>query len=297
MPSQSPQQDRPARQALQDEQDWLAAYDPRAFAPVAVTVDVVALTLRQGTLHVLLVQRGAPPFQGDWALPGGFVLAGREDLDQAAARELAEETGVDTAALRRVHLEQLGSYGTPGRDPRMHVVSVAYLAFAPDLPDPQAGTDAAAAAWVPLAALDLVVGPHRGGPDDQVETTTPHTEAQPSTEARPTALAFDHAAIIAAALDRARSKLEYTPLATAFLAPEFTISELRAVYEEIWAEKLHPGNFHRKVLSVPGFVESTGQNTAHGGTRGGPRARLYRRGDARLLHPALLRPDREEDLR
>ncbi len=283
MPSPSPNQEP------LDEQTWLAEYDPHAFPPVAVTVDVVALTLRQDELHVLLVQRAGPPFQGCWALPGGFVRAGREGLDEAAARELAEETGVDTAALQRVHLEQLGSYGAPARDPRMHVVSVAYLAFAPDLPTPRAGTDAAAAAWVPVSSLNLAAGPHRGGPGGRP------TSALAS--AADGDLAFDHAVILAAALDRARAKLEYTPLATAFLDREFTISDLRAVYEEIWGEKLHPGNFHRKVLSVPGFVESTGQTTAHGGSRGGPRARLYHRGDARLLHPALLRPDREEEIR
>ena len=281
-----------------DEQAWLAAYDPRVFPPVAVTVDVVVLTLRQEQLHVLLVQRAAPPFQGSWALPGGFVRAGREDLDQAAARELAEETGLDTAGLDRVHLEQLGSYGAPDRDPRMHVVSVAYLAFAPDLPAPRAGTDAAAAAWVPVSSLDPVAGPRRGGPGDHLLA---RTDGQPEdtfpAPAPSGGLAFDHAAVLAAGLDRARSKLEYTPLATAFLGREFTVSDLRAVYEEIWGEKLHPGNFHRKVLSVPGFVESTGRTTAHGGSRGGPRARLYQRGDARLLHPALLRPDREEEIR
>ncbi|MGW6919620.1 NUDIX domain-containing protein, partial [Kitasatospora sp. NPDC054939] len=141
------------------ERAWLAAYDPRAYTPVAVTVDVVALTLRHGHLHVLLVERAAPPHRGRWALPGGFLRAGRESLDEAAVRELAEETGLlSTAgcadALRRIHLEQLGSYGAPDRDPRMHVVSVAYLAFAPDLPDPEAGSDAAAAAWHPVTALD-----------------------------------------------------------------------------------------------------------------------------------------------
>ncbi|MDH6109025.1 8-oxo-dGTP diphosphatase [Kitasatospora sp. MAP12-15] len=250
-----------------DESAFLAAYDPRAFTPVAVTVDVVALTLRQGALHVLLVERGAPPYQGRWALPGGFLRAGQEDLPTAAARELAEETGLaaEDAALGRVHLEQLGTYGAPGRDPRMHVVSVAYLAFAPDLPDPQAGSDAAAAAWHPVPS---------------------HEAAAPPVE-----LAFDHARILADALDRARAKLEYTPLATAFLPPDFTIPELRAVYEAVWDDKLHPGNFHRKVLSVPGFVESTGATTERGGSRGGPRARTYRAGAARLLHPALLRPD------
>jgi 8-oxo-dGTP diphosphatase len=251
-----------------DEAAFLAAYDPRDYPAIALTVDIVVLTMREGRLNVLLVERAGPPFQGRWALPGGFVKAGQEGLDGAAARELAEETGLSAGALRRVHLEQLGSYGEPARDPRMHVVSVAYLAFAPDLPDPRAGGDAARAAWTP------VVGPHGGGTGDRE-------------------LAFDHARILADGLERARAKLEYTPLAAAFLAPEFTIPELRAVYEEIWGEKLHPGNFHRKVLSVPGFVESTGQTAERGGSRGGPRARLYRAGDARLLHPALLRPDRE----
>ncbi|MFB8242729.1 NUDIX domain-containing protein [Kitasatospora purpeofusca] len=142
------------------EQDWLAAYDPRAYTPVAVTVDVVALTLRQGRLHVLLVERALPPYQGRWALPGGFLRPGEESLDEAAARELAEETGLPgtvgaEAALSRIHLEQLGSYGVPDRDPRMHVISVAYLAFAPDLPDPRAGSDAAHAAWHPVTDLDL----------------------------------------------------------------------------------------------------------------------------------------------
>ena len=235
-------------------------YDPRAYPPVAVTVDVVALTIREGRLCVLLVERGESPFAGWRALPGGFVR--EETLDAAALRELAEETGLrpGEGELTRVHLEQLGSYGDPGRDPRMRVVSVAYLAFAPSLPDPRAGGDASGAFWVPV--------------DEAGE------------------LAFDHAAILADGLERARSKLEYTPLATAFVAPEFTISELRAVYAAVWGEDLHAGNFHRKVLSVPGFVESTGETAARGGERGGPRARLYRAGDAELLHPALLRPDR-----
>ncbi len=274
------------------ERAWLAAYDPRAFAPIAVTVDVVALTMRRRpdgpgkSLHVLTIRRGAMPYAGHRALPGGFVRAAEnEDLDQAAIRELAEETGL--VALRtahvggggdlfgdapapappfpRLHLEQLGTYGSPGRDPRMRVVSVAYLAFAPDLPEATAGGDAAAASWIPVDALD------------------------------PAELAFDHACILADGLERARAKLEYTALATAFVGPEFTITELREVYEAVWGEPLHAGNFHRKVLSVPGFVEDTDTTTARGGARGGRRARLYRAGGARLLHPALLRPSREDN--
>ncbi|RKR92290.1 8-oxo-dGTP diphosphatase [Micromonospora pisi] len=247
------------------EQEFLDSYDPSAYPALAVTVDVVALTIRDGDLHVLLVTRGAPPFAGHRALPGGFVRD--EPLAAAAVRELAEETGLHPGEgeLARLHLEQLASYGDPERDPRMRVVSVAYLAFAPSLPDPRAGSDAAAAAWVPVDSAG--------------------------------ALAFDHAAILAAGLERARAKLEYTPLATAFLGDRFTIGELRAVYTAVWGEELHAGNFHRKVLSVPGFVESTGETTARGGERGGPRARLYRAGDAKLLHPALLRPSREEGVR
>jgi 8-oxo-dGTP diphosphatase len=250
------------------EQEFLAGYDPRAFAPVAVTVDVVALTIRNGELDVLLVRRGVPPFAGQWALPGGFVRAGTaagaatEDLNAAAVRELAEETGQQ---LGPIHLEQLASYGAPERDPRMRVISVAYLVFAPELPEPRAGSDAQDAAWIPVSGVRE--------------------------------LAFDHAQILADGLERARAKLEYTPLATAFVGGEFTIAELRAVYETVWGERLHAGNFHRKVLSVPGFVESTGETTQTGGPRGGPRSRLYRRGDARLLHPALLRPGHQDAVR
>ncbi|MGW2254131.1 NUDIX hydrolase [Kitasatospora sp. NPDC001660] len=289
---------RPPHAGPQSEREWLAAYDPRAYTPVAVTVDVVALTLREGGLHVLLVERAAPPFQGSWALPGGFLRAGEENLDEAAARELAEETGLVgssdlESALSRIHLEQLGTYGAPHRDPRMHVVSVAYLAFAPDLPDPQAGTDAAAAAWHPVADLDLGPG---GRPETAAAPADTHGGGAGG-HSGPTTLAFDHARILADGLDRARAKIEYSPLATAFLPHDFTIPDLRAVYEAVWDEKLHPGNFHRKVLSVPGFVESTGTTTERGGARGGPRARTYHAGDAHLLHPALLRPAREEEVR
>ena len=137
---------------MNDTGSFLAAYDPRAYDPVAVTVDVVALTIRDAELQVLLVRRGEQPYLGSWALPGGFVRPRtgpdgektEEDLAQAAARELAEEAGPQ---LRATHLEQLGSYGAPGRDPRMRVVSVAYLAFAPELPEATPGTDAADARW------------------------------------------------------------------------------------------------------------------------------------------------------
>jgi 8-oxo-dGTP diphosphatase len=154
---------------------------------------------------------------------------------------------------------------------------------------------------VPVATLGL---PDLGFPDPGFPDLG-GAGAEPGGTARPVVqrpgispkLAFDHARILADGLDRARSKLEYTPLATAFVTEPFTISELREVYETVWGEKLHAGNFHRKVLSVPGFVESTGETTQAGGPRGRPRAKLYRRGDARLLHPALLRPGQEDEVR
>ena len=217
-----------------------------------VTVDVVVLTVRDDALQVLLVRRGIPPFEGRWALPGGFVLVG-EDLDHAARRELREETGVEAPA----HLEQLQTYGAPRRDPRGRVVSVAYLAFVPDLPDAVAGTDASHARYTPVA--------------------------------RARALAFDHAAILADGVERARAKLEYTPLATAFCPPQFTVAELRKVYEIVWGEPLDPRNFHRKVTGVRGFLEPTGDTTTRDGGRP---AALYRRGSATTLHPPLIRSSR-----
>ncbi|SDB83948.1 8-oxo-dGTP diphosphatase [Sanguibacter gelidistatuariae] len=211
----------------------------------AVTVDLVVLTVRADRLHALLITRGLAPFHGAFALPGGFVLP-TEDLVGAAVRELREESGVVRSAG---HLEQLATYGAPGRDPRGRVVSVAYLALEPDLPVPRAGSDASTAQWVPV---DELLG-GLGGTGR---------------------LAFDHAQILADGVERARSKLEYTQLATAFCPPEFTVGELRQVYEAVWGVRLDPRNFHRKVAGTPGFIEATG-GMSEGG-RGRPAA-LFRR--------------------
>jgi 8-oxo-dGTP diphosphatase len=220
--------------------------------PFAVTVDLVVLTVREDAFRVLLIRRGGEPFRGRWALPGGFVEPD-EDLPDAAERELAEETGVTGAAA---HLEQLASYGRPGRDPRGRVVTVAYLALLPEVPAPVAGTDAAAVRWWPVA------------------------------EVRADRLAFDHDRILADGVERARAKLEYSSLAAAFCPPEFTIAALRSVYEAVWGVALDPRNFHRKVTSTPGFVVPTGRSTA--GEPGRP-AKLYRRGPATVLYPPMLR--------
>ncbi|MET9605553.1 NUDIX domain-containing protein [Streptomyces sp. NPDC006512] len=247
----------------------MSPYDPSAFPPFAVTVDLVVLTVRRHALCALVVRRGEQPFQGRWALPGGFVRED-EDLAGAAARELSEETGLcahDPAAPEvgnGAHLEQLATYGDPQRDPRMRVVSVAHLVLAPDLPAPRAGGDANSARWAPVG--ELLEAP------DQASA----------------GLAFDHATILADGVERARSKIEYSSLATAFCPPEFTVGELRRVYEAVWGVALDPRNFHRKVTGTPGFLVPAGGTTTR---QGGRPAQLFRAGGATLLNPPMLRPE------
>jgi 8-oxo-dGTP diphosphatase len=229
--------------------------------PFAVAVDLAVFTIRDGALVVLLVERGEEPYAGSWALPGGFVEPD-EDAEAAAWRELHEETGVERFPG---HLEQLRTYSAPDRDPRMRVVSIAHVALAPDLPDPRPGTDAADARW-------WVV-------DDLLE---------PTEEADAPALAFDHRQILLDARERVRAKLEYTTLATEFVAEPFTLPELRRVYAAVWGTPPDLGNFRRKVLGVDGFVVPT---DAHGSPTGagGRRALLYRRGPATQIQPPMAR--------
>ncbi|WP_157734093.1 MULTISPECIES: NUDIX hydrolase [Frankia] len=227
---------------------------PAEVVPVALSVDLVLLTVREEQLQVLLVRRGIEPYRDRWALPGGFVRPG-EDLAAAAVRELAEETGLRHPPA---HLEQLATYGAPDRDPRGRVVTVAFLALAPQSRTPIAGTDAAASRWEPV-----------------------------STQGCGSRLAFDHAAILADGLERARAKIEYSAAAAAFCEDEFTVAELRRIYELVWNSRLDPRNFHRKVTGTAGFLVPTGRFTSRDGGRP---AELYRRGDATVLHPAMLRP-------
>ncbi|MGH3780261.1 MAG: NUDIX hydrolase [Pseudonocardiaceae bacterium] len=211
------------------------------------------LTVRDDELHVLLVERGKEPYLGQLALPGGH-LRGKETLDDAALRELKEETGVDGTHL---HLEQLRTYSDPDRDPRGRVITAAYLALGANLPAPVAATDAREAYWMPVG-----VALHDG------------------------TLAFDHASILRDALERARSNLEYTTVATAFCDEPFTVSDLRRVYEVIWGFALDPSNFRRKITRAEGFLESTGERRIP--PTGRP-ASLYRKGPAILLMPPFLR--------
>lgn len=203
-------------------------YDIGAFPPFAVTVDLVLLEIREAELCVLVVKRGNEPHKGEWALPGGFVRRGPahppESLEQAAARELREETGL---ALKRVpYLAQLGAYGDPGRDPRGDIVTVAYLAVTAHAPKAHPGGDADAVGWLP------------------VENVLAGAE-----------LAFDHNRIVTDGVERVRDLIQYTALATAFCGPRFSIANLRRAYEIIWGRTpedfLDPGNFQKRIQGMP----------------------------------------------
>lgn len=201
----------------------------------ALTVDGVIFGLDPAGLKVLLIQRDRPPFEGRWALPGGFVEMG-ETLDAAARRELAEETG-----LAGVFLEQLYTFGDPGRDPRGRVVSVAYYALV-NLHDRPviAASDARNAAW--FAADDVPP------------------------------LAFDHAEVLEVALGRLKGKVRYQPVGFELLPEQFTLGQLQRMYETILDRPLDKRNFRKKILGMD-LLADTGaiqQDVAHRA------ARLYR---------------------
>jgi len=181
---------------------------PRA----ALTVDCVVFGFDDAELKVLLIERGLAPFKGRWALPGGFVRV-EETLDEAARRELVEETG-----LEKVFLEQLYTFSRVDRDPRERVISVAYYALTkPTDHITQADTDAADAQWFPVSQIP--------------------------------ALAFDHADILATALQRLRGKLRYEPIGFELLPAKFTLSQLQHLYEAVLGSRLDKRNFRKKVLS------------------------------------------------
>jgi 8-oxo-dGTP diphosphatase len=234
-------------------------YDPAAYPAFAVTVDIVILTLVDGELCVLLVRRRADPHADSWALPGGFKRPD-ETLDEAAARELIEETGIPAPD----HLAQLRAYGDPGRDPRTNVVTIAYLAVVRRVGDLLAGGDAVDARLWPVAQV--------------VDGRLP--------------LAFDHERIVTDAVERARVELETTGLATAFVGPTFTLSQLRTVYESVWEVELDPANFRRSLSPGDGeYLEPTGER-AEPGPEGGRPPELYRTTTAWETGSPVKRPRR-----
>ena len=179
----------------------------------ALTVDAVVFALDEGDLKVLLVQRGLPPFEGKWALPGGFVHM-EETLETAVRRELKEEAGLDN-----VFLEQLYTFGEPGRDPRGRTVSVAYYGLVKLAEHrPAAATDAKDAAWFAAAEMP--------------------------------GLAFDHEKIVGVALKRLQGKVRYQPIGFELLPRKFTLSELQHLYETILERPLDKRNFRKKILAM-----------------------------------------------
>lgn len=201
----------------------------------AVTVDIVIFSLHEKILQVLLIQRAEEPYQGMWALPGGFMKMD-ESLEEAAYREMEEETG-----LKNAYLEQLFTYSEPHRDPRGRVITVAYFALVPlnATIRTSGGSDASQAKWHPMHDLPQ--------------------------------LAFDHAQIIDYAYQRLRYKLEYTAVGFELLPDEFTLSELQQTYEMILGEKLDKRNFRRRMLQAEIIEATQGLRTGEGRP-----ARLYR---------------------
>lgn len=205
------------------------------YARPALTTDCVVFGLDDDDLKVLLIQRGIEPFKGKWALPGGFIQVG-EDIDTCARRELQEETG-----LKNIFLEQLATFGTPKRDPREHVVTVAYYALV-NLIDhtPAAATDADNAAWFALDDLPK--------------------------------LAFDHAKILKTAKERLQGKVRYQPIGFELLPEKFTLTQLQKLYERILEHALDKRNFRKKVTKLD-ILEETDEVEQDVARRA---ARLYR---------------------
>ncbi len=202
----------------------------------AVTTDTVVFSIGEGQLQLLLIRRASEPCAGQWALPGGFLEID-EGLEDCARRELEEETGISG-----LYLEQLYTFGEPGRDPRERVLSVAHYALLPmharQVPRP--ASDARAATWHPCSALP--------------------------------ALAFDHDRIVGMALERLRAKLQYSTIALQFMPERFTLSQLQSVYELILGEPLDKRNFRKRIQALD-CLEDTGEMARNGQHRP---ARLYR---------------------
>lgn len=199
-----------------------------------VTVDIIIFTILQGELKVLLIKRSLPPFAGSWALPGGFIRMG-ETLEEAALRELKEETNVSD-----IYLEQLFTFGDPARDPRAWTVTVAYFALvSAERLTIKASTDAEDVCWASVYQLPP--------------------------------LAFDHAKIVDYALARLRNKLSYTTIAFQLLPTKFTLTELQHTYEMILNKSLDKRNFRKKMLTQD-LLQELAESKMEGAHRP---ARLY----------------------
>lgn len=228
-------------------------------AEFAVTVDVACLRVRAGRLEIVVVRRANPPFQHAWALPGGFVEID-ESPAEAAARELEEETGLTVTSP----MLQCRAYGDPGRDPRGPNVSILHVAVTADGDGVSAASDAAGVAWVPV--------------DEFGESAS----------------AFDHADMCRDAVAFVAARIEHTALATAMCPPQFSLAQLREVYEAVWDAHCDPTNFRRKVTAIPGFLRAAGEPRRAEGAAvaSGRPAQYYERGPADELDLPFHRPRR-----
>ncbi|WP_137865007.1 MULTISPECIES: NUDIX domain-containing protein [unclassified Sphingomonas] len=235
-----------------DEAAFLETYDPAAFERPSVAVDLILMSVVDGTPAVLLTRRDRHPFQGNWALPGGFVGIG-ESLDAAARRVLAEK-----AHMADAYVEQLYTFGAVNRDPRMRIVSVAYFALIP------AAAFAAALKAAPALALAELTVPWKGEAGGPVEVRLAESE--------PLALAFDHGEMLGIAMLRLRGKLDYSSVAFALLPERFTLRALQDVHEAILDTRLNKPAFRRRMLDR-GWLEPTGERETGASFRP---AELYR---------------------
>lgn len=251
-----PRTSRPTRKATRTERDFLARYDPGRFERLSVAVDVALVSAAAGALHTLVVRRGEHPARGTWALPGTFVGAA-EPLEAAAARALSAKSG-----LSGLFLEQLYTFGDPGRDPRTRVVSVAYYALVDFERFQQA---ARAQAEVAVGRLGVPWEGETGGP---VELS--------AADGAPLPLAFDHADILGMAVKRLRGKLDYTPVGFQLLPRSFTLLELQRVHETVLDRPLNKDSFRRRMLAS-GLLEATGERQADVDHRPAERYRFARR--------------------
>jgi 8-oxo-dGTP diphosphatase len=225
-----------SRISSQSEEEFLSSYDESAYARPSVTVDLALMTVVDGAPAALLRRREEHPFKGQWALPGSFVGVD-EALDEAALRVLADE-----AHMSGAFIEQLYTFGDPGRDPRTRVITVAYFALLPAESFREAlkqGTD--------LVLAELVVAPE----DDRASVSALNEE-------EPLPLAFDHADILHVAVARLRGKLDYSPVAFALLPREFTLRQLQDVHEAILGKHLNKPAFRRRMLDK-GWIKGTGR--------------------------------------
>jgi 8-oxo-dGTP diphosphatase len=229
------------------EQEYLDGYNPGDFERPAVTVDLVLMTVAEGSLQVLLMRRSEHPGRDKWALPGSFVRLD-EDLDRAASRVLRDKAG-----LERSYLEQLYTFGAVDRDPRMRIITVAYFAL------------------LPLSQFEQTLSAHPEltlGQIVQAEGAPPRVRIA----GRSITLAFDHSDIVRVAAERLRAKLDWSDVAYALLPPEFTLRELQEVHETILGRSVNKPAFRKRML-VKGHLNPTGRREAAGAFRP---AELYR---------------------